>query len=124
RDYAVEGIVVAGAQLGRTLGVPTANVVLEAANRLAHGVYAVEVTVDGARYGGVASFGPRPTVDATGAPLLETHLFDFSGDLYGRIIEVGFVKRIRDELKFDGLEPLIAAMERDKARAQEILAER
>jgi riboflavin kinase/FMN adenylyltransferase len=124
RDYAVEGIVISGAKLGRTLGVPTANMVLEPSNRLAHGVYAVEVFVDGARYGGVASFGTRPTVDADGAPLLETYLFDFDGDLYGRTIEVAFVRRIRAEEKFDGLEALMAAMERDKARAREILAER
>jgi riboflavin kinase/FMN adenylyltransferase len=124
RDYAVEGVVIEGAKLGRTLGVPTANIGLEAANRLAHGVYAVEVLIDGARYGGVASFGTRPTVDADGAPLLETHLFDFSGVLYGRTIEVAFVKRIRDELKFDGLDALVAEMERDKARARTILAAR
>jgi riboflavin kinase/FMN adenylyltransferase len=105
------------------LGVPTANIALEASNRLAHGVYAVEVTVDGARHGGVASFGTRPTVD-DGPPLLETFLFDFSGDLYGRAIEVAFVKRIRDEVKFDSLDALVAEMERDKARARAILAAR
>lgn len=124
RDYAVEGVVIPGAKLGRTLGVPTANIALEPSNRLAHGIYAVTVFVDGARYGGVASFGTRPTVDADGAPLLETFLFDFDGDLYGRTIEVAFVRRIRDEEKFDGLEPLMAAMERDKAQARAILAER
>jgi riboflavin kinase/FMN adenylyltransferase len=123
RDYAVEGTVIEGAKLGRTLGVPTANIALEASNRLAHGVYAVEVTVDGARHGGVASFGTRPTVD-DGPPLLETFLFDFSGDLYGRAIEVAFVKRIRDEVKFDSLDALVAEMERDKARARAILVAR
>src|SRR5436309_8751118 len=96
RHYSVSGRVAPGQRLGRTLGVPTANIALEPSNRLAHGVYAVEVFVDGARHGGVASFGTRPTVDADGAPLLETHLFDFDGDLYGRTIEVAFVRRIRD----------------------------
>ena len=83
----------------------------------------VEVGVEGARYGGVASFGTRPTVD-DGPPLLETFLFDFDGDLYGRIIEVAFVARIRGELKFDSLDALAAEMARDMARAREILAAR
>ena len=123
RDYAVIGTVIPGQKLGRTLGVPTANIALEPSNRLAHGVYAVQVFIDGARYDGVASFGTRPTVD-DGAPLLETFLFDFDGDLYGRSIEVAFVKRIRGEEKFDSLAALVAEMERDKAKARAILAER
>jgi riboflavin kinase/FMN adenylyltransferase len=65
----------------------------------------------------------RPTVD-DGAPLLETFLFDFDGDLYGRVIEVAFVARIRDEAKFDSLDALAAEMARDKGRAREILARR
>ncbi|MGA2043917.1 MAG: bifunctional riboflavin kinase/FAD synthetase [Roseiarcus sp.] len=123
RDYAVAGVVIAGRRLGRTLATPTANIALEPSNRLAHGIYAVEVVVEGARYGGVASFGTRPTVD-DGAPLLETFLFDFDGDLYGRVIEVAFVARIRDEAKFDSLDALAAEMARDKGRAREILARR
>lgn len=123
RDYAVAGVVIPGRRLGRTLATPTANIALEPSNRLAHGVYAVEVGVDGARYGGVASFGTRPTVD-DGPPLLETFLFDFDGDLYGRVIEVAFVARIRGEAKFDSLDALAAEMARDKARAGEILAAR
>ena len=123
RDYAVAGVVIAGRRLGRTLETPTANIALEPSNRLAHGIYAVEVGVEGARYGGVASFGTRPTVD-DGPPLLETFLFDFDGDLYGRVIEVAFVARIRDELRFDSLDALAAEMARDKARAGEILAAR
>ncbi|MGD0722006.1 MAG: bifunctional riboflavin kinase/FAD synthetase [Roseiarcus sp.] len=123
RDYAVAGVVIPGRRLGRTLATPTANIALEPSNRLAHGIYAVEVGVDGARYGGVASFGTRPTVD-DGPPLLETFLFDFDGDLYGRVIEVAFVARIRGEAKFDSLDALAAEMARDKARAGEILAAR
>jgi riboflavin kinase/FMN adenylyltransferase len=124
RDYAIVGTVIPGQKLGRTLGVPTANIALEPSNRLAFGIYAVEVFLDdGARYGGVASFGTRPTVD-DGPPLLETFLFDFDGDLYGRTIEVAFVRRIRGEKKFDSLEALVAEMERDKAKARAILAER
>jgi riboflavin kinase/FMN adenylyltransferase len=121
RPYAVSGTVIAGQKLGRTLGVPTANVALEPTNRLKHGVYAVRASVDGRTYGGVASFGVRPTVD-DGAPLLETYLFDFAGDLYGREMCVEFVARIRDELKFDSLEALKAEMNRDMERARAILA--
>ncbi|WP_246731670.1 bifunctional riboflavin kinase/FAD synthetase [Methylocapsa sp. S129] len=123
RDYAIVGTVIPGQKLGRTLGVPTANIALEPSNRLAHGIYAVEVFVDGVRFGGVASFGTRPTVD-DGAPLLETFLFDFDGDLYGRAIEVAFVRRIRGEQKFDSLDALVAEMGRDKEKARAILAER
>jgi riboflavin kinase/FMN adenylyltransferase len=123
RPYAVSGIVIAGQKLGRTLGVPTANIALEPTNRLKHGIYAVRATVDGRTYGGVASFGVRPTVD-NGAPLLETFLFDFSGDLYRREMRVEFVARIRDELAFDSLDALKAEMARDIERARAILAER
>jgi len=123
RDYAIVGTVIHGQQLGRTLGVPTANIALEPSNRLAHGIYAVDVFVDGARYGGVASFGTRPTID-DGPPLLETFLFDFAGDLYGREIEVAFVSRIRGEQRFDSLDALVAEMNRDKEKARAILAGR
>jgi riboflavin kinase/FMN adenylyltransferase len=120
RPYAVEGEVIHGRQLGRTLGVPTANIALSPANKLAHGVYAVRATVEGKLYDGVASFGTRPTVD-DGAPLLEVFLFDFSGDLYGKTMEVAFAAYLRPELKFDGLEALKARMEQDKAEARAAL---
>jgi len=120
RNYAVCGQVISGRSLGRTLGVPTANIALQPANRLAHGIYAVIARVDGRAFPAVASFGTRPTVD-NGPPLLEVHLLDFDGDLYGREIEVEFIARIRDELKFDSLDALKAEMERDKARARAIL---
>ncbi len=121
RNYSVSGRVISGQRLGRTLGVPTANLALEPTNRLAHGVYAVVARVDGRAFPAVASFGTRPTVD-NGPPLLEVHLLDFNGDLYGREMEVEFVERIRDELKFDSIPSLTAEMERDKARARAILA--
>ena len=122
RPYAVMGRVVAGQRLGRALGVPTANIALEPTSRLAFGVYAVRALFDGASHAAVASFGVRPTVD-NGPPLLEVHLLDFDGDLYGREIEVEFVRRIREERKFDSLAALTAEMERDMARARAILAE-
>jgi riboflavin kinase/FMN adenylyltransferase len=121
RPYAVTGIVIGGQQLGRTLGVPTANIALEPTNRLAHGIYAVRACLEGRWLDGVASFGTRPTVD-DGAPLLETYLFDFDADIYGRELTVAFIERIRPELKFDSLEALKAEMARDMARAREILA--
>jgi riboflavin kinase/FMN adenylyltransferase len=120
RNYSVSGQVISGQRLGRTLGVPTANIALEPTNRLAHGIYAVIAWVDGRAFPAVASFGTRPTVD-DGPPLLEVHLLDFDGDLYGREMEVEFVERIRDELKFDSLDALVAEMNRDKERARVIL---
>ncbi len=123
RDYRVVGTVCAGQKLGRTLGVPTANIALEPTNRLAFGVYAVRAHVAGRCYGGVASFGVRPTVD-NGAALLEVHLFDFAGDIYGQEMEVEFVARLREELKFPSLEALKLEMARDIERARAALAER
>jgi riboflavin kinase/FMN adenylyltransferase len=121
RRYAVSGPVVAGQRLGRTLGVPTANIELSPTNRLAHGVYAVFATVDGRTYPAAASFGVRPTVD-NGPPLLEVHLLDFAGDLYGRDMTVEFVERIREERKFDSLASLVQEMQRDMIHARAILA--
>ncbi len=120
RNYSVSGQVISGRRLGRTLGVPTANIALEPTNKLAHGVYALTARIDGRAYPAVASFGTRPTVD-DGPPLLEVHLLDFDGDLYGREMEVEFVERIRDELKFDSLDALKAEMKLDMERARTIL---
>ena len=122
RPYSVSGIVVEGQRLGRSLGVPTANLVLEPSNRLAHGIYAVWANIDGNRLPAVASFGVRPTVD-DGPPLLEVHVLDFARDLYGKDLEVEFVQRIREERRFDTLASLAAEMQRDIQRAREILAQ-
>lgn len=121
RNYSVIGRVVSGRRLGRTLGVPTANIALEPNNRLAHGVYAVVAWLDGRAFPAVASYGTRPTVD-DGPPLLEVHLLEFDGDLYGQEMEVEFIDRIRDERKFDSIDALAAEMARDKERARAILA--
>jgi riboflavin kinase/FMN adenylyltransferase len=120
RNYSVSGQVISGQRLGRTFGVPTANIALDPINRLAHGVYAVVARLDGRVYPAVANFGTRPTID-DGRPLLEVHLLDFDGDLYGREMDVEFVERIRDELKFDSVPSLVAEMMRDKERARVIL---
>ena len=120
RPYRVSGTVVGGQRLGRTLGFPTANITLDPTNRLRHGIYAVRVTTGGETYGGVASFGRRPTFD-NGAPLFETVLFDFAGDLYGQRIAIDLIDWIRGEEKFDGAEALVIQMNKDAARAREIL---
>lgn len=121
--YTVEADIAHGEKLGRTLGFPTANMALPAATGLAHGIYAVRLRRgNGALHDGVASFGRRPTVTDDGAPLLETHLFDFSGDLYGERAQVSFFGFLRGEEKFDGLDPLVAQMKRDEAEARALLA--
>lgn len=121
--YRVRSHIVEGEKLGRLLGFPTANQILPPQVSLAHGVYAVRLRcANGVLYDGVASFGCRPTVVKNGAPLLETYLFDFNGDLYGESCTVSFVQFLRGQEKFDGLEALIAQMQRDEKAAKEILA--
>lgn len=119
-SYAVRGPVIHGEKRGRDLGYATANMRLDAANGLAHGIYAVWVTIDGQRHPGVASFGRRPHFD-NGAPLLETHVFDFTGDLYGKEIEVSFEAYLRGEAKFESLDALVAQMDADSAKARALL---
>jgi riboflavin kinase/FMN adenylyltransferase len=111
-----------GDKRGRTLGYPTANLRLDENCRLRHGIYAVRVKVGGEMHGGVASFGRRPTFD-NGAPLLEAFLFDFSGDLYGRAIDVEFIGWIRGEERFASAEALVERMDEDSRRARAMLAE-
>ena len=125
RPYTIGGRVVRGRQLGRTLGFPTANLRFPATPALS-GIYATRVhgEVDGGRqcWPSVSSFGTRPTVDGV-EPLLEAHLFDFDGDLYGRHLEVEFVAKLRDEEKFPDLATLTAQMHRDAVDARRILSE-
>ncbi|MFD1790657.1 bifunctional riboflavin kinase/FAD synthetase [Ochrobactrum teleogrylli] len=121
--YAVCGEVIHGKKLGRTLGFPTANMQVSAQTSLKHGIYAVRFRrQDGSLHDGVASFGRRPTVDSDGKPLLETFLFDFSGDLYGEDACVSFFGFLRGEVKFDGLDALIVQMKRDEEEARALLA--
>ncbi|KRG74460.1 riboflavin kinase [Stenotrophomonas ginsengisoli] len=122
RPYAIAGRVVRGQQLGRTLGFPTANLRFARTPALS-GIYATWVHgVYETPWPSVSSFGTRPTVAGV-EPLLEAHLFDFHGDLYGRRIEVEFVAKLRDEEKFDGLPALTEQMHRDAAQARHILSE-
>jgi riboflavin kinase/FMN adenylyltransferase len=118
----VTGEVVAGDRRGRELGYPTANIRLGEEEGLRHGIYAVRMRrAGGASMGGVASYGRRPTFGG-GPPILEAHLFDFSGDLYGEEVEVVFVGWIRPERTFQDAGDLIAAMDHDSAEARAILA--
>ncbi len=119
-EWFVVAPIIHGQKLGRTLGFPTANMELPATCKLRHGIYAVRFTVDGVIYGGVASYGRRPTFD-NGAALLETFVFDFKGDLYGKMAEVAFVAWLRGEEKFDSAEALVVQMNKDKDNARAVL---
>ncbi len=119
--WTIRGEIVHGQKLGRTLGYPTANLVLAGDDLLAHGIYAVRLRrADGSIHDGVASFGRRPTFD-NGAALFETFLFDFSGDLYGETVEVSLFAFQRGEKKFDGAKALVAQMDRDAEEARAVL---
>jgi riboflavin kinase/FMN adenylyltransferase len=121
RPYRILGRVARGEALGRKLGFPTANLRLGRAKPPVWGVLAVRVAgIADAPWPGVASLGTRPTVGGV-EPLLEVHLFDFAGDLYGRELEVEFVAKLRDERKFDSLDELVAQMREDAAAARRSL---
>jgi riboflavin kinase/FMN adenylyltransferase len=122
RPYCMQGRVVHGKQLGRTLGFPTANLRIGRRRKPPlKGILAVRAHgIEARPLPGVASLGTRPTVNGV-EPLLEVHLFDFAGDLYGRGIEVEFVAKLRDEIKFDSLDAMVAQMHHDAARARTVL---
>ncbi|MDO5532077.1 bifunctional riboflavin kinase/FAD synthetase [Sutterella sp.] len=126
RPYTMTGRVIHGAELGRTLGYPTLNLSPippgSRARPALAGVFAVKVEgLSSAPLSGVASLGLRPTVSSARRWLLETHVFDWKGDAYGRTVTVRFVERIRMEKKFSGLEELQAAIRNDAVRARQIL---
>jgi riboflavin kinase / FMN adenylyltransferase len=123
RPFVIEGKVEYGNQLGRTLGYPTANIHLQQRISPVHGIFAVKVGLGECEcsWPGVASLGVRPTVNQVAQPLLEVHLFDFDGDLYGQRMAVEFVAKLRDEQKFDGLDALKAQMALDSRKARELL---
>jgi riboflavin kinase / FMN adenylyltransferase len=122
RPYRMLGRVVHGKELGRTLGFPTANLRLMRRRPPVQGIMAVRVFgIEARPLIAVASLGTRPTVDGTDM-LLEVHVFDFAGDLYGREIEVEFVAKLRDEVKFDSLDALTVQMKIDAAQARELLS--
>ena len=121
-DWYVNGVVEKGKQLGRTIGFPTANVAMRADCELKHGSYAATLIVDGKAYQGAASYGTRPTVNGVGTKM-ETFIFDFDQDIYGKPVNVYLHKFIRADEKLDGLEALIAAIEDDVAKIKQYFAE-
>ncbi len=122
RPYRMTGRVAPGLKLGRELGFPTANLRLMRRKSPVWGILAVwTYGIDSRPLPGVASLGTRPTVNGT-EPLLEVHVFDYAGDLYGRAIEVEFVAKLRDEVKFDSLDAMTVQMQIDAARAREVLS--
>jgi riboflavin kinase / FMN adenylyltransferase len=122
RPYRMLGRVIHGRELGRTLGFPTANLRLMRRKSPVQGVMAVRVFgIEPKALTAVASLGTRPTVDGTDM-LLEVHVFDFAGELYGREIEVEFVAKLRDEVKFNSLDALTEQMKVDAARARDLLS--
>ena len=123
RPYSIVGRVAPGSRLGRELGFPTANIALRRKNAPLQGVFAVTMTGVGSRpWPGVANIGSRPTVDSEPIVLLEVHLFDFDQDIYGRLVEVQFRHKIRDEQRFDGVAALRAQIARDAQAARDYFA--
>lgn len=121
--WLVSGKVIEGAKLGRTLNFPTANIVLPASCHLAHGIYAVHLRrANGEVHQGVANFGRRPTFD-NGPVLLETFIFDFSGDLYGEVISVSLIEYLRPEERFSSADELVAQMHKDTVYAKQVLSD-
>lgn len=123
-DFRILGRVVHGDKLGRKLGFATANVQMRHNRPPLAGIFVVRMRIDGeaGERDGVASLGVRPTVKANGQAVLEVHLFDFNGDLYGRQVAVRFLHKIRDEARYDGLEALTAQIARDCDAARDFLA--
>ncbi|MGE5160242.1 MAG: bifunctional riboflavin kinase/FAD synthetase [Betaproteobacteria bacterium] len=123
RPYAISGRVLHGRKLGRLMGFPTLNLRIAHAHPAVHGIFAVNVHgIDSHPVPGVASIGLRPTVDDQGRWLLEVHLFDFAREIYGTLVRVEFVQKLREEQKYATLDALAAAIRRDAERARAILS--
>ena len=118
--YSLSGTVVEGRHRGKELGFPTAN--LDTANELIppHGVYATTLTVDGIVHAAITNIGVNPTFGDGNAPTIETYVLNYTGDLYGREVHLGFVQRLRDERRFDDVDALKAQMEADRRRAERL----
>jgi riboflavin kinase/FMN adenylyltransferase len=120
--YRISGRVLHGAKLGRQIGFPTLNLRLAHKRPAVHGIYAVRVLGIGGPRAGVASAGLRPTVDQSGRWLLEVHLFDFAQEVYGHLVRVEFLHKLRDEEKFESIEELTAAIRNDTEQARALFA--
>lgn len=124
RNFVLTGIVVEGAQLGRTIGYPTANIQPLSDDQLipANGVYAVMVEVDSKQYPAMLNIGYKPTVTQEKKLTIEAHIFDFNADIYEKSISLIFVERLRDEQRFPSLDALKSQLAEDERSAKEILA--
>ena len=122
-SYSAEGRVVKGDMRGRTIGYPTANLELFDQSKLLppNGVYFVKVVVDGSEYYGMTNIGYRPTFDGGKKKTFETNIFDFDSDIYGHTIKVVFLKFIREEKKFPGIDELISALKNDEMKCKELV---
>ncbi len=120
-NYFLDGRVTTGQQIGRTLGFPTANLQVDDSLKLvpADGVYAVRVQVEGHIYKGMLNIGCRPTIDEDSRRTIEVHLFHFEGDLYGHLLRVEFLRRIRGEQKFSSREALARQLQQDARACEE-----
>jgi riboflavin kinase/FMN adenylyltransferase len=123
-DYSVCGRVSHGDKRGRSIGYPTANIQLLRKNTPVQGVFAVTMTgIDNSVFNGIANVGTRPTFDGSSKVILETHLFDFDQEIYGRYVEVHFKRKIRNEMRFKSPAQLKNQIERDVAETKKIFAE-
>ena len=111
----IEGVVIGGNRLGRTLGFPTANIDIAGRNDLENGVYASEVDIEGVKYKAMSNVGVRPSVDGK-TRLLETHIFNFAGYPYGQTLRVSLLCKIRDEKRFSSIEELQQQLEIDREK--------
>jgi riboflavin kinase / FMN adenylyltransferase len=112
--WRASGVVTGGAKRGTAMGYPTANITLPEGCNLAHGIYAARVYFDGNAHAGAAYLGTRPTFD-NGKPVLETFLLDFNGNLYGKVIDIEFIARVRPDQAFSDMTALVQQMDRDVA---------
>ena len=119
RAYYVDGTIVEGKRRGRELGFPTANLATQNELVPPNGVYATIMTIDGVVHGGVTNIGMRPTFGET-TPTIETHVLDYSGNLYGQTVRLAFVQRLRDERRFEDVDALRAQIDADKRRAERL----
>ena len=119
--YFLDGTIVRGDARGRTIGFPTANLCTDNELLPPHGVYATTARIDGIVHPSVTNIGTRPTVDTSGRTVIETHVFDFDRDLYGKTVRISFVQRLRDERAFASLDELRAQISEDAATARRLL---
>ena len=117
--YSLQGTVIEGTQLGRTLGFPTANLHTEHEVIPGQGVYAVQVQVENETYPGIMNIGQRPTFPEAG-PSVEVHLLGFDKNIYGTELKIYFIDKIRDEVKFENIEALREQIQKDEQQARTI----